>query len=37
MEGWIRLYRKMQDNPLWTSEPFTRGQAWIDLLMIAGY
>jgi len=35
MEGWIKLHRKLQDNPLWTCEPFTRGQAWIDLLFLA--
>lgn len=36
-DGWIKLYRKLQDNPLWTSEPFTRGQAWVDLIMIANH
>lgn len=35
--GWIKLYRKLQDNPLWKSEPFTRGQAWVDLLLIANH
>lgn len=37
MDGWIKVYRKLSDNPLWTCEPFTRGQAWIDLLMIANH
>ncbi len=36
-EGWIKLHRKLQDNPLWLSEPFTRGQAWIDLLLLANH
>jgi len=35
MDGWIKLNRKLQLNPLWTSEPFTRGQAWVDMIMIA--
>jgi len=35
--GWIKLYRKLSDNKLWTSEPFTRGQAWADLLMLANH
>jgi hypothetical protein len=35
MEGWIKLYRKITENPLYFSEPFTRAQAWIDLLLIA--
>jgi hypothetical protein len=33
--GWIKLHRKLQDNPIWTSEPFTRGQAWVDLILLA--
>jgi len=37
MEGWIKLHRKIQDNPLWTCEPFTRGQAWVDLLLLANH
>lgn len=31
----MKLYRKISDNQLWLSEPFTRGQAWVDLVMIA--
>lgn len=33
-EGYIKLYRGIEDNPLWTQEPFTKAQAWIDLLML---
>jgi len=36
-EGWIKVFRKIQDNDLWTCEPFTRGQAWIDLLLLANH
>ncbi|MCF8218677.1 MAG: hypothetical protein K9J21_06815 [Bacteroidales bacterium] len=35
MAGWIKLHRKILENPLWLSEPFTRAQAWVDLLLIA--
>lgn len=35
--GYICLWRKMIENPIWTSEPFTRGQAWVDLLMMANH
>ena len=31
--GWIKLYRKLQDNTLWQDKPFSKGQAWIDLLL----
>jgi hypothetical protein len=37
MDGWIKLHRQLLDNPLWKCEPFTRGQAWIDLLILANY
>ena len=33
--GWIKLHRSIQDNELWLSEPFTKAQAWIDLLLLA--
>ncbi len=39
MNGWIRLDRAILDNPMWSSkfEPFTKGQAWIDILLNANY
>jgi hypothetical protein len=37
MEGWIKLYRKLTENPLWLCEPFTRGQAWVDLILMANH
>jgi len=36
-EGWIKLYRKLMINDLWIKEPFTRGQAWVDLLLLANH
>lgn len=35
--GWISLYRKIQSHWLWTDKPFTQGQAWVDLLLLASY
>lgn len=35
--GWIKLYRKITENPLYFSEPFTRMQAWIDMLILAAH
>lgn len=32
-KGWIRLHRQLQDSWLWSGEPFTKGQAWVDLLL----
>jgi hypothetical protein len=33
--GWIRLHRSIMDTPDWFSEPFTKAQAWVDLLLLA--
>jgi hypothetical protein len=35
--GYIKLFRALADSPLWTEEPFTRGQAWADLILLANY
>jgi len=37
MNGWIKLHRQIASNGLWNSEPFTKGQAWIDLLLFANH
>lgn len=37
MVGWIKLHRKISTNDLWLSEKFTRGQAWVDMLMLANH
>lgn len=34
-DGWVKIWRKLIDTPLWLEEPFTRGQAWIDLILMA--
>ena len=36
-KGYILLHRQVQDNWLWLSEPFTKSQAWIDLLLLASH
>lgn len=37
ISGYISLYRSLFNSPLWTCEKFTRGQAWVDLLLLANY
>jgi hypothetical protein len=37
MQGWIKLHRSISDNDLWLSEPFSYGQAWVDLLINANH
>jgi hypothetical protein len=36
-DGWIKLYRSSFENRLYFDEPFTRFQAWIDLLLLANH
>lgn len=37
MEGYIKLSRKLLENALWNEKPFSRAQAWVDLLMLANW
>lgn len=37
MTGWIKIYRTLAEDPFWLGEPFTRAQAWIDLLLLANF
>ena len=37
MQGWIKLHRQLSSSDLWKSEPFTRGQAWVDLILLANH
>lgn len=36
-QGWISLHRSIQDNWVWKDEPFSKGQAWIDILLMANH
>lgn len=36
-KGWVSVYRKIQDSWLWQEKPFSKGQAWIDLLLSANH
>lgn len=35
--GWIKLHRKIRKNILWNKKPFSKGQAWVDLLLRASH
>lgn len=35
MDGYINIYRSMFEHWLWAEKPFSKGQAWIDLLQLA--
>lgn len=36
-KGWICLHRAIQDTWLWDEKPFSKGQAFVDLLLLANY
>lgn len=36
-KGWVKIYREIMDNDLWEDKPFARGQAWVDLIMLANH
>ena len=36
-DGYILLFKQIQDNWLWSDKPFAKGQAWIDLLLMANF
>lgn len=36
-KGWVSIYRKIEDDWIWDDKPFARGQAWIDLLLMANH
>jgi len=33
MQGWVPIHRQLNDNWLWKDKPFSKGQAWIDILL----
>jgi hypothetical protein len=37
MEGWAKIYRSLADHELWLAEPFTYGQAWVDIFLNANH
>jgi len=36
-EGWISIHRQIEDWKWYFSEPFTKTQAWIDMLLLANH
>lgn len=36
-KGWISVHREIQDHWVWEEKPFSKGQAWLDLLMMANH
>ena len=37
MEGWVKVYRSVLDHWVWNKKPFSKGQAWVDLILLANH
>ena len=37
MSGWIKLHRSITQSWVWSDKPYTKGQAWIDILMMVNH
>lgn len=37
MAGWIKLHRQIRENWTWEEKPYSKGQAWIDLILSANH
>ena len=35
--GWAAMYRSIRENWVWEDKPFSKGQAWIDLILTANH
>ena len=35
--SWIKVFRNIENSWIWEEKPFSRGQAWIDLLLLAKF
>lgn len=36
-QGWVSLHREIQEHWLWEDKPFSKGQAWLDLILLANH
>ncbi|MDD5487108.1 MAG: hypothetical protein PHW65_06100 [Dehalococcoidales bacterium] len=37
MTGWVSIHRTLSENRFWKEKPFSRGQAWVDMILIANH
>jgi len=37
MIGWIKIHRDLLESDIWKCEEFSRGQAWVDLILLANH
>lgn len=37
MQGWVKIHREITNHEIWGDKPFAKGQAWLDLILLANY
>jgi DNA replication protein DnaD len=37
MKGWISLHRDIEHHWVWKEKPFSKGQAWVDILLMVNH
>lgn len=35
--GWVKIHREIQEHWIWQEKPFSRGQAFVDLVLLANH
>ena len=35
--GWVSIHRQLQNHWVWNDKPFSYGQAWIDIILLANH
>lgn len=36
-QGWVSLHRQIREHWLWKDKPFSKGQAWVDMILRANH
>lgn len=37
MQGWLKLHRQLLENPIFNSEPYSKGQAWVSIIALTNH
>lgn len=37
MSGWVKVNRSLLEHWIWNDKPFSKGQAWIDIILMANH
>lgn len=37
MHGWVKIHRDIMEHWLWGDKPFSKGQAWVDIILLCNH